>query len=74
MVAKVVAAGANRRTVELALRHVWRGGADDKHEGVGDPFDRHNTFIDRCLELHRSTEMPASAFVTDGSTNTSHAW
>jgi 2-hydroxychromene-2-carboxylate isomerase len=24
----VVAAGANRRTVELALRHVWRGGAD----------------------------------------------
>jgi 2-hydroxychromene-2-carboxylate isomerase len=24
----VVAAGANRRTVELALRHVWHGGAD----------------------------------------------
>lgn len=43
---------------------VWRGGADDSHAGVGEPFDRHNTYLDSCLHLHRSTEMPMSAFVT----------
>ena len=44
--------------------YVWRGGADDSHAGAGDPFDRHNTYIDTCLQAHRSTDMPASAFVT----------
>jgi len=43
---------------------VWRGGADDSHAGVGDPFDRHNTYLDNCLQLHRATQMPISAFVT----------
>ncbi|MCX8036580.1 MAG: hypothetical protein N3D11_05925 [Candidatus Sumerlaeia bacterium] len=43
---------------------VWRGGADDQHAGVGDPFDRHNTYLDSCLQAHRQTEMPISAFVT----------
>ena len=44
--------------------YVWRSGADDKHEGVGDPFDRYNTFVDGCLQVHRHTEMPVSGFVT----------
>ncbi len=44
--------------------YVWRGGADDRHEGVGDPFDRYHTFVDGCLQAHRSTEMPISGFVT----------
>ncbi|MBM3335612.1 hypothetical protein FJY63_13215, partial [Candidatus Sumerlaeota bacterium] len=43
---------------------VWRGGRDDSHAGVGDPFDRNNTYLDTCLQLHRNTEMPMSAFVT----------
>jgi hypothetical protein len=43
---------------------VWRGGADDSHAGVGEPFDRHNTYLDTCLQLHRQTAMPISAFVT----------
>jgi hypothetical protein len=43
---------------------VWRGGSDDSHAGAGEPFDRHNTFLDICLQPHRSTEMPVSAFVT----------
>ena len=43
---------------------VWRGGADDSHAGGGEPFDRNNTFLDTCLQAHRSTEMPISAFVT----------
>ncbi len=43
---------------------VWRGGSDDSHAGAGEPFDRHNTFLDICLQAHRSTEMPVSAFVT----------
>ncbi|MGQ9589426.1 MAG: hypothetical protein ACUVYA_03930 [Planctomycetota bacterium] len=47
-----------------AADFVWRGGADDAHAGAGDPFDRQNTYIDSCLEAHRSTEMPISAFVT----------
>ena len=42
----------------------WRGGADDAHAGVGEPFDRHNTFLDGCLQRLRDTEMPMSAFVT----------
>jgi hypothetical protein len=49
------------------LQHVdfiWRGGADDSHAGVGEPFDRHNTFIDICLQAHRATDVPLSAFVT----------
>ncbi len=44
--------------------YIWRGGADDSHAGAGEPFDRHNTFIDTCLQVHRATEVPASAFVT----------
>jgi hypothetical protein len=44
--------------------YVWRGGADDAHAGVGDPFDRYHTFVDGCLQLHRATEMPISGFVT----------
>jgi hypothetical protein len=43
---------------------VWRGGADDSHAGAGEPFERHNTFLDACLQEHRSTAMPFSAFVT----------
>lgn len=43
---------------------IWRGGADDSHAGVGEPFDRHNTFIDTCLQAHRTTDVPMSAFVT----------
>jgi hypothetical protein len=43
---------------------VWRGGKDDSHTGAGEPFDRHNTYLDTCLQLHRETEMPMSAFVT----------
>jgi len=43
---------------------VWRGGADDSHAGVGEPFDRHNTFLDGCLQALRDTEMPVSAIVT----------
>ena len=43
---------------------VWRGGRDDFHAGVGAPFDRHNTFLDICLQRHRTTDMPVSAFVT----------
>jgi hypothetical protein len=43
---------------------VWRGGADDSHAGTGDPFDRHNTYLDSCLQAHRPTDMPISAFVT----------
>ncbi len=43
---------------------IWRGGADDSHAGEGEPFDRHNTFIDTCLQAHRGTEVPVSAFVT----------
>jgi len=43
---------------------VWRGGADDSHAGAGEPFDRHNTYLDLCLQLHRGTEMPVSGFVT----------
>lgn len=43
---------------------VWRGGRDDSHAGQGEPFDRHNTYLDSCLHAHRSTEMPISAFVT----------
>ena len=44
--------------------YVWRGGADDQHEGAGDPFDRYHTFVDGCLQAQRSTEMPISGFVT----------
>ncbi|HNR97915.1 MAG TPA: hypothetical protein PKX48_03440 [Planctomycetota bacterium] len=44
--------------------YVWRGGADDSHAGAGDPFDRHTTFLDLCLQAHRGTDMPMSAFVT----------
>ncbi|HAK95518.1 MAG TPA: hypothetical protein DCM87_11050 [Planctomycetes bacterium] len=44
--------------------YVWRGGADDSHAGAGDPFDRHTTYLDSCLQAHRGTEMPMSAFVT----------
>ncbi|MHB1034281.1 MAG: alpha-amylase family protein [Pirellulales bacterium] len=44
--------------------YVWRGGADDQHEGAGDPFDRYHTFVDGCLQSHRATEMPISGFVT----------
>ena len=44
--------------------YVWRSGADDEHEGAGDPFDRYHTFVDGCLQVHRSTEMPISGFVT----------
>jgi hypothetical protein len=43
---------------------VWRGGRDDSHAGAGEPFDRHNTYLDSCLQLHRQTDMPVSAFVT----------
>jgi len=43
---------------------LWRLGADDSHAGVGEPFDRNNTYLDTCLQLHRTTEMPISAFVT----------
>lgn len=43
---------------------LWRGGADDSHAGAGDPFDRHSTYIDTCLQVHRQTDMPVSAFVT----------
>jgi hypothetical protein len=44
--------------------YVWRGGRDDSHAGEGPPFDRHNTFLDTCLNVHRQTDMPISAFVT----------
>jgi hypothetical protein len=44
--------------------YVWRCGADDQHEGAGDPFDRYHTFVDGCLQVHRDTEMPISGFVT----------
>jgi hypothetical protein len=44
--------------------YIWRGGADSSHAGAGEPFDRHNTFIDTCLQVHRATEVPTSAFVT----------
>ena len=44
--------------------YVWRCGADDEHQGVGDPFDRYHTFVDGCLQMHRHTAMPVSAFVT----------
>jgi len=44
--------------------YTWRGGADDAHAGTGEPFDRHNTFLDGCLQRHRDTGMPMSAFVT----------
>lgn len=44
--------------------YIWRGGLDDSHAGAGEPFDRHNTYLDVCLERHRHTEMPMSAFVT----------
>ncbi len=44
--------------------YIWRGGADDSHAGVGEPFDRHNTFIDTCLSAHRALDVPISAFVT----------
>jgi hypothetical protein len=43
---------------------VWRGGADDEHAGEGDPFDRHATYIDSCLQVHRPTDMPVSTFAT----------
>jgi hypothetical protein len=43
---------------------VWRGGADDSHAGVGEPFDKHSTYLDICLQRHRATEMPVSGFVT----------
>ncbi len=43
---------------------VWRGGADDSHAGAGEPFDRHTTYLDACLQAHRTTDMPISAFVT----------
>jgi hypothetical protein len=43
---------------------VWRAGRDDSHAGAGDPFDRHNTYLDGCLQAFRATEMPISAFVT----------
>jgi hypothetical protein len=43
---------------------VWRGGRDDSHAGVGEPFDRHNTYLDSILQSHRETDMPISAFVT----------
>jgi hypothetical protein len=43
---------------------VWRGGRDDSHAGAGEPFDRHNTFLDSILQAHRDTQMPVSAFVT----------
>lgn len=43
---------------------VWRGGRDDSHAGSGEPFDRHNTYLDSCLQVHRQTDMPVSAFVT----------
>lgn len=42
---------------------VWRGGLDDSHAGAGEPFDRHNTYLDICLQSHRPTDMPISAFV-----------
>jgi hypothetical protein len=44
--------------------YIWRGGADDSHMGAGEPFDRHNTFIDTCLYAHRASDVPLSAFVT----------
>ena len=44
--------------------YVWRGGTDDDHAGTGDPFDRYHTFVDDCLQLHRTSEMPISGFVT----------
>ena len=44
--------------------YLWRGGRDDSHAGGGPAFDRHNTYLDSILQLHRSTEMPVSAFVT----------
>ena len=44
--------------------YVWRGGSDDDHAGMGDPFDRYHTFVDDCLQLHRDAEMPISGFVT----------
>jgi hypothetical protein len=44
--------------------YVWRGGKDDEHAGAGEPFDRNNTYLDECLQKHRGTEMPISAFVT----------
>jgi len=43
---------------------VWRSGADDSHEGPGEPFDRHNTFLDGCLQNLRATALPVSAIVT----------
>ncbi|MBN1442176.1 MAG: hypothetical protein JXA90_05670, partial [Planctomycetes bacterium] len=43
---------------------LWRGGHDDSHAGAGTPFDRHHTYLDSVLQLHRTTDMPASAFVT----------
>lgn len=44
--------------------YLWRGGRDDAHAGTGEPFDRHATFIDRCLQAHRMTDLPISALVT----------
>ena len=44
--------------------YVWRSGADDEHEGAGDPFDRYHTFVDGCLQSLRFTEMPVSGFAT----------
>jgi len=44
--------------------YVWRAGRDDSHAGAGEPFDRNNTYLDACLQAHRQTEMPTSAFVT----------
>ena len=48
----------------LSADYLWRGGADDAHQGVGTPADRYTTFVDRCLQLRRGTEVPISAFVT----------
>ncbi|KPJ57859.1 MAG: hypothetical protein AMS16_00530 [Planctomycetes bacterium DG_58] len=44
--------------------YLWRGGRDDSHAGTGPAFDKHNTYLDSILQLHRPTEMPISAFVT----------
>jgi hypothetical protein len=48
----------------LHADYLWRGGADDSHAGAGEPFDRHTSYLDGCLQAHRVTELPMSAFVT----------
>ena len=44
--------------------YLWRGGLDDSHAGTGEPFDRHNTYLDICLARHRQIDVPMSYFVT----------